>query len=97
LLDIWCVLSFLGPDFCFKGLLLQGPIFSASVSPDGRWLASGSNDQTVRIWNVSTGAQQCIVQGHKEEVLSVNFSPAGHYLASASEDAMVRIWNYRAR
>jgi uncharacterized protein YukE len=69
------------------------PVKSVIFSPDGRLLASGSYDQTVRIWDTATGALQQILEGHSHAVLSVAFSPDGQLLASGSYDQTVRLWD----
>ena len=67
-------------------------VFSVAFSPDGRYLASGSRDNTVRVWEVATGQHVRTLQEHTRGITSVAFSPDGRYLASGSGDATVRVW-----
>ncbi len=75
-------------------------IWSIAFSPDGEILASGSEDHTIKIWDVVTG--QCLqtLLGHTAWVCSVAFSPVkvvyshtGALLASAGYDETIKIWN----
>ena len=65
---------------------------SVSFSPDGATLASGSVDDTVRLWAVATGEPLATLEGHTSWVLSVSFSPDGATLASGSVDGTIRLW-----
>ena len=68
-------------------------IFSVAFSPDGTSLASASFDNTVLLWDVSTGQPKTTLEGHTDRVLSVAFSPDGSTLASASLDGTVLLWD----
>ena len=65
---------------------------SIAFSPDGQLLASGSMDNTVRLWKISSGKEKRILKGHTRAVMSVTFSPDGQLLASGSMDNTVRLW-----
>ncbi|KAJ5348572.1 uncharacterized protein N7506_001825 [Penicillium brevicompactum] len=67
-------------------------VTSVAWSPDGR-LASGSHDETVRIWDPVTGQCTSTLEGHSDWVRSITWSPGGSRLASASRDETVRIWD----
>ena len=66
---------------------------SVSFSPDGLTLASGSLDNTVRLWDVASGEEKTKLEGHSDYVNSVSFSPDGLALASGSFDNTVRVWD----
>ncbi|MFG3818212.1 WD40 domain-containing protein, partial [Limnothrix redekei] len=75
---------------------LQGhsnTVNSVSWSPDGKTLATGSDDQTVKLWNVASGQEIATLQGHSNTVNSVSWSPDGKTLATGSDDQTVKLWN----
>ncbi|KUM63119.1 hypothetical protein ACN42_g4003 [Penicillium freii] len=64
-----------------------------SFSLDGRIIASGSFDATIKLWNPTTGSLQHTLEGHLRCVRSVSFSPDNRVIASGSEDKTVRLWD----
>ncbi len=70
----------------------MGPVGVDTAS----WLASGGWDRTVRIWDVATGQERAVLEGHTRPVQAVAVSPDGSWLASASRDWTVRIWDVAA-
>jgi WD40 repeat protein len=68
-------------------------IYSVSFSPDGKTFASGSEDNTIKVWNLATGKEITTLTGHSSSVKSVSFSPDGKTLASGSEDNTIKVWN----
>ncbi len=74
----------------------QGMVFSVAFNRDGSRLATGCNDNVVRLWDTETGDEVIELRGHTGYVHAVAFSPDGSMLASASGDRTVRIWDSRS-
>jgi COMPASS component SWD3 len=77
-------------------LILRGhkkPVSIVRFSPDGRWIASGSSDCTIKLWNASTGALEHTLEGHLAGISALTWSPDSRILASGSDDKSIRLWD----
>ena len=68
---------------------------SVCFSPDGKFIASGSQDSTIKLWNVKELTLIRTFKGHSNSVESVIFSPDCRYIASGSYDKTIKIWNVK--
>jgi len=68
-------------------------VSTVAFSPDGRMLASGSDDNTIKLWDVATGQELRTLTGHARQVSSVAFSSDGRTLASGSADKTIKLWD----
>jgi WD40 repeat protein/tRNA A-37 threonylcarbamoyl transferase component Bud32 len=70
-----------------------GMVVSIAFSPNGRRIATASDDRTVKLWDSMTGLELLTLRGHTAGVLCVAFSPDGHRLVSGSIDHTARVWD----
>ena len=69
-------------------------VWSVSFDVTGSRIVSGSSDNTVRVWDVATGACVQTLEGHSESVYSVSFDVTGRSrIVSGSRDKTVRVWD----
>ncbi len=70
-----------------------GPVHFVAVSPDGKKIATASQDGSAKIWDTFTGEALRTFIGHQDEVIGVDFCPEGKRLATASLDGTARVWD----
>ena len=70
----------------------EDTVVSVAISPDGQTLVSGSQDKTIKVWELSTGKLVHTLTGHADEVWSVAISPDGQTLVSGSRDKTIKVW-----
>jgi WD40 repeat protein len=80
----------------FPGPEVPNPLVQIAFSPDGRRLASGSEKNSVKVWDVTTGHELYAFWGHAAPILNVTFSPDGRRLISAGRDRVVNVWELPA-
>ena len=71
-------------------------VLSVAFSPDGKTIASGSSDNTIKLWNLE-GKELRTLTGHSNWVWSVAFSPDGKTIASGSYDKSIKLWNLEGK
>jgi WD40 repeat protein len=66
---------------------------SVTCSPDGKTLATASGDRSVRFWDLATGQERTLFDGHRGGVTALAVSPDGRLLASGGTDHTIRVWD----
>jgi WD40 repeat protein len=73
----------------------SGPVHYVAFDPSGRFVATGSWDNTAKVWRMLPDDAVCVatLAGHSDRVYSVAFDPTGRFMATGSEDNTAKIWN----
>jgi serine/threonine protein kinase len=66
---------------------------SVAFSPDGKTIVSGSNDETIKLWDAASGKLKQTLNGHSNMVETAAFSPDGQTIASGSRDNTIKLWD----
>jgi WD40 repeat protein len=70
-------------------------VYAVAISPDNRWLVTGSADKTARLWDLSAkdpAANPVVLRGHDGAVFVVAISPDSRWVVTGSEDRTARLW-----
>ena len=71
----------------------RGNVNSVAISPDGLTLASGSSDDTIKVWDLATGKlESSFVAARSDSVNSLAISPDGKTIVSGSSDSTIKVW-----
>ena len=77
-------------------LNMNSAVYTVAVSPDGKHIVAGSYDNSVRVWDASTGSELKELNGHTNLVTSVVFSPDGNHIISGSYNNLAQVWDSRS-
>ncbi|MEB3180588.1 MAG: TIR domain-containing protein [Nostocaceae cyanobacterium] len=70
----------------------KGPVLAVAISPDGQTIASGSRDNTIKLWNRDGTLRTTLPRRHKGSINDIAISPDGKMIASASTDKTITLW-----
>ena len=74
--------------------IIQGAVTSLAVSPDRKWVVSGSDDHCIRFFDLETATLHSMIQGHNDSVTSLDLSQTGKILVTGGKDGKVRMCTF---
>ena len=77
----------------------KGGIRAVALDPQGRWLVTGSDDNTARLWDLQAAdptQSARVLSGHEDEIRAVAIDPQGRWLVTGSDDKTARLWDLQA-
>ncbi len=90
---IFWSISKIGKANKLKEWLAPGEVWALAITPDGKQLASGGDDNDITLWNIESGEQLGTFKGHTDKITDLSFDKEGKILASASYDDTARLWS----
>jgi len=81
------------PERARRPSSVTGGVHVVAVTPDGRHALSGSDDRTLRLWDLENGQCSRTFEGHTRGVHVVAITPEGRYALSGSDDRTLRLWD----
>ncbi len=71
----------------------SGEVYALAVTPDGRQVVSGSQDKTLKVWDLEIGSELRTLSGHSGAVWAVAVTPDGRQVVSGSGDKTLKVWD----
>jgi len=84
-------------DVCLTTIDVEDSVFSVAWSPDGCFLASGTKQGAVDVWDGQTGDHITRLNGHRQCVWGLSWHSNGYLLASGGDDQRIRVWDIASR
>ena len=73
-----------------------GSVASIAITPDGKHIVSGSNDETIKLWDIQSGKEIRSFEGHTFFVNSIAITPDGKHIVSGSNDKTIKLWDIQS-
>ena len=74
----------------------KNSVRSVAITQDGKYIVSGSDDETIKLWDIQTGKEVRSFEGHTDIVRSVAITPDGKYIVSVSNDKTIKLWDIQS-